>query len=291
MSSIPRLLVLGGSGELGQRLVQAAAQWQVHASYLHQHAGTANATWHRLDILDADAILHLVERVDPQVIIHAAFSDRSKLVDDSDTTFREKMVSGALNVAAAAAKHNARLIVMSTDLVYDGRKGHYSEIDIPNPIMAYGLAKVEMESALLPLAQGLSIVRTSLILSMEPMSRHIRWIVETARRGQQLNLFVDELRCPIWGDELAAALIELAQTDHHGLLHIAGPEVTNRYRLGQFLADRYQLDPRLLVPASSAASGLHRPLDCSLDSRRAYSLLSTKIHGVSHRFGQEANHE
>ena len=289
MPSAPRLLVIGGSGELGQCLVEAATGWEVHATHFRRPAGSGYATWHNLDILDHDAVLRLVTGVAPQAIIHVAFSDRSRSAGDTDSLFRQKMVAGALNMTTAAQTTSTRLIVMSTDLVFDGRKGDYVEEDVPNPIMPYGLAKAEMEAALIGLVLDLAIVRTSLILSLEPMGRHIRWIVEAVRRGERVDLFVDELRCPIWGDELAAALLELAQSGFRGLLHIGGPEVTNRYRLGQYLVEMFNLDPRLIVPASSAASGLNRPLDCSLNSSRAYRMLSTEIHPAGHRFGQKTN--
>ena len=290
MRDSPRLLVIGGSGELGQCLVKAATAWDVHATYLRQQTDEDSATWHSLDILDRQAVLHLITSIVPQVVIHVAYSDRSRSAEDTDSSFLRKMVTGALNVAAATESASSRLIVMSTDLVFDGHTGNYIETDVPNPIMPYGLAKTKMEAALSELEQDIAIVRTSLILSLEPMGRHIRWIVEGVRRGESLDLFVDEQRSPIWGDELAAALLELAQTDYRGLLHIGGPEIINRHRLGQYLVEMFNLDPRRIVPASSAASGLNRPLDCSLDSHRAYSMLNTKIHSIGLRFGQNTNH-
>jgi dTDP-4-dehydrorhamnose reductase len=149
--------------------------------------------------------------------------------------------------------------------------------------MAYGQAKADMERALLKMDTDVVLVRTSLILTLEPMGKHVRWIADALRRGEQLDLFTDELRCPIWNDELAAALLELASLDYRGLLHVAGPEVTHRYALGLAIADHFDLDSSLLTPTLSAESGLNRPLDCTLDSARAYSLLTTPIHGLSAR--------
>jgi dTDP-4-dehydrorhamnose reductase len=116
----------------------------------------------------------------------------------------------------------------------------------------------------------------------------VAWIVDALRRGERRDLFTDELRCPIWSDELAAAVLELSTVDYRGLLHIAGPQVTHRYALGTALARHFGLGTSLITPALSAESGLKRPLDCSLDCSRAYALLNTSIHGVGDRLGMPA---
>ncbi len=284
-SETRRLLVIGGSGELGWQVVTAAGEWAVDATYCSRPPATAPGRWHQLDVRDAPAVKDLVARVRPRAIIHAAVSDRSRGSGESESALADKIIRGGINVVQAGQAVGARCIVMSTDLVFDGRKGSYREEDIPNPIMSYGQAKVDMEKALLSLQANVVVVRTSLILNLDPIGRHFGWILEGVRRGEPRNLFVDELRCPIWGDELATALLELAGLDTTGLLHLAGPEVTNRYEIGQHLARVFDLDTNQIRPASSAASGLKRPLDCTLDSGRAYALLKTPIHGVSDRFG------
>jgi dTDP-4-dehydrorhamnose reductase len=272
-----RLLVIGGSGELGSQVVAAAAGWDVYATYLTRRPKNADATWFMLDVTQRQIVREAVFHLRPDVIVHAAVSDRS--TDD----LQAGVVDGGRYVAQAAAEVNARCIAISTDLVFDGKKGNYNEADPPHPIMAYGQAKADMERALLAMETDLALVRTSLILTLQPMGKHVAWIVDALRRGEPRNLFTDELRCPIWSDELAAALLELATLDYRGLLHIAGPEVTHRYALGMALADYFDLDPSPLSLALSAESGLNRPLDCTLDCARAYQLLETPIRGVSSR--------
>jgi dTDP-4-dehydrorhamnose reductase len=282
-----RMLVIGGSGELGQQLVAAASRgWQVHATYFHHPPETNDVRctgWHKLDVSEPLAVQQLMRAVKPQAVIHVAVSDRTRDVVASDEVLRDVTVRGAWHVAEAAREVGARCIVLSTDLVFDGRKGNYVEPDPPNPLMPYAQAKAEMERTLLAADVDLVVVRTSLILNLEPMGRHVSWIVDALRRGERLDLFTDELRCPTWGDELAAALLELTRLDYRGLLHLAGPEATNRFILGRQLAAKFNLDASSLAPALSAASGLNRPLNCTLDSSRAARLLTTRLHGPSLR--------
>jgi dTDP-4-dehydrorhamnose reductase len=275
-----RVLVIGGSGELGQQVVSAARDWDIHATYRAHLRPGSNATWHQLDITDRQAVQQLTAQLHPDAIMHTAVSDRDRPKFSSDIDFRAAIVNGGRYVAEAAAEAGARCIVLSTDLVFDGTQGNYTEEDPPNPIMAYGQAKADMEHALLAMGTDLVIVRTSLILSLEPMGKHVTWIVDALRRGEARNLFTDELRCPIWSDQLAAALLELITLDYRGLLHVAGPEVTHRYALGLALADYFGLDSSLITPGLSAESGLNRPLNCSLNCNRAYRLLKTPILGV-----------
>jgi dTDP-4-dehydrorhamnose reductase len=280
-----RLLIIGGSGELGQQVVLAARKWETHASYLSRPRPVGDEVWHQVDVTDGRAVGELVGRLRPQVVIHTAISDRDRAKFSSQADFQAAIVDGGRHVAEAAAEVEARCVVLSTDLVFDGRRGNYAEDDPTNPIMPYGQAKADMEAVLLALESDLVIVRTSLILTLEPMGKHIRWIVDALRRGERRDLFTDELRCPIWSDELASALLELAVLDYRGVLHVAGPEITHRYALGMGLVDFFNLDSSLVVPALSAESGLNRPLDCTLDCSRAYSLLRTPLHGVSARIG------
>jgi dTDP-4-dehydrorhamnose reductase len=288
----PRLLVVGGSGELGRQLVAAAGgAWDVHATFLTRPASASapGATWHPLDIADRQAVRALVARVGPAAIIHAAVSGHTQAQAASDAAFRTAIVDGGCHVAEAAAEDGARCIVMSTDLVFDGTRGNYTEEDPPNPLALYGQAKADMERALLALETDLTIARTSLILTLEPAGKQVDWIVSALRRGERRTLFTDELRCPIWSDELAAALLELARLDYRGLLHLAGPVVVSRHALGLALAAAFGLDPASLVPSLSAESGLNRPLNCTLNSSRAYALLKTPIRGVSARLGSPAH--
>ena len=280
-----RLLVVGGSGELGRQIVAAAGAWEVHATFLTHPPSAPGAIWHQLDIADRQAVRALVAQVGPAAVIHAAVSGHTQARAASDADFRTAIVDGGRYVAEAAAEAGARCIVISTDLVFDGVRGNYAEEDPPNPIMLYGQAKADMERALLALETDLAIVRTSLILTLEPAGKQVDWIVAALRRGERRILFTDELRCPVWSDELAAALLELARLDYRGLLHVAGPEATHRYALGLALAAHFGLDPAPIVPCLSAASGLNRPLNCTLNSSRAYALLKTPIQGVSARLG------
>jgi len=105
-------------------------------------------------------------------------------------------------------------------------------------------------------------------------------MIEDLQTGKPVRLFTDELRCPIWVQSLAAAVVELAALDYKGILHVAGAQPLSRYEFGVQMLRFQGVDPGPLIPVRSQELGLARPLNCTLDSSRARALLRTPLPGV-----------
>jgi len=284
-----RLLITGGSGYLGRALVEKARDgWDVLYTYCDRPVEMQGTRGSRLDILDEARVNDLFRRFRPHTVIHAAYSEENLSV----------IVQGTKHVAAASFGVGARLLHMSTDAVFDGERGWYREQDIPAPIHPYGQAKLESElfvTGAVPVSvegcdgsgpgpaaswhgeRNTVVVRTSLIWGLLPMDPRTLRIKECLEKSARTVLFTDEFRCPIFVEDLAAAVLEVVDLDFCGVIHIAGPERMNRYDFGARLAGRLLLDASLLVPGSSRESGLTRPRDCSLDTSFARDLLRTPI--------------
>jgi dTDP-4-dehydrorhamnose reductase len=273
------MLVTGGSGYLGGWVVWLArGEWDVTGTYLSRGPGEQGALWRRLDVREEAAVAALVGELRPAVVVHTAAANPGS---GADPRYEATNALGTRNVARAAAACGARLIHISSDVLFDGEKGNYVEEDPPKPVTPYGRSKALAEEAVRDSGARALIVRTSLIYGWRPrVARQIRWMAETRRAGRELRLFTDELRCPIWVESLAAAVVELAGMDVVGVLHVAGAQALSRYAFGVRVLGFLGLDPGSIVPASSRSSGLVRPLDCTLDSSRARALLRTPLPGV-----------
>lgn len=270
-----RLLITGGSGYLGRRLIAlAVGRWQITATYFCHplHGDGFIAT--RMDVRDAGQVAALMAQVRPDVVIHTAYTT------ESEEAMQRVIIQGTRHVAQAAMGIGARLIHLSTDVLFDGRRGHYTEDDPPSPITPYGRAKAIAEAIVAAEASDAVIVRTSLITGFDPPDPRTRWVLDSLREGREIRLFTDEFRCPVWVTTLAQALLELAELDYRGVLNVAGDQVLTRYEIGVRLARFFGLDPAGITPALAAESGLVRPLDCSLDLSLARRLLRTPLPGL-----------
>ncbi|GAA1921264.1 SDR family oxidoreductase [Nocardioides hwasunensis] len=255
-----RLLVTGGrTGYLGRHVVRvaAAARHDVLA------VGSADA-----DVRDRAAVDALVERLRPDALVHTAYVQA-----DPEVT-----ATGSAHVAAAAAAHGARMVLVSSDVVFGGADQPYPETAPTDPVSPYGEAKVVAERAVLAACPAAVVARTSLILG-DSDSPHER-LVRSLAAGADGGLFEDERRCPVHVVDLAEALVELAGNDVRGVLHVAGADGMSRYELGRLIARRDGLDPETLRPTSRVALAVPGPVDVRLDSTLAAQVLSTRLRGA-----------
>jgi len=246
------LLVTGGTGYLGGELVRQAGPATAHP---------------RLELLDPAAVRRGFERLRPSAIIHTAYRQDQPRVNSE----------GAASVAEAAARVGARLIHMSTDLVFDGTKQEpYTEDDTPNPLDEYGRSKLEAERRILELHPGALVVRTSLLVGRERPGRHEQAVLEAALGERDAVFFEDEWR---------SALLELVSLELSGVLHVAGAEPVNRYELACMIAVAHGLPTFRLRRGTIAESGLERAANTVLDSSWAGAILTRPPPGVVGRIG------
>jgi len=298
------ILITGASGYVGQAAFDAAvrAGYAVVGAYHRRPPVLSGGAWTPLDLRDAAGVARLIADLRPAAIIHAAAAWGTP--DEAQAT----IVDGTGAVVAAASQVGARLIHLSTDVLFDGEHAPYRESDPPAPITFYGAAKAAAEGIVAAHPNHV-IVRTSLVTCFDPPDRSTATVLraleeptkermsdgengiegERALRLSQspapplsparaVTLFTDEYRSPARTEDLAAALVELIDHDYRGVLHVAGPERLSRYELGLRIAAYHGRDPSPGIVAGTVAdSGLVRPRDCTLDIARARRILRTLL--------------
>jgi len=271
-----RLLITGGTGYLGAELVRQAlkAGWDVAATSFSRHLSADTAQYLYLDVRDESAVEQAFDALRPAAVVHTAY--RQAGPDLWTTTAEAPAV-----VARAARRVGAKLIHMSSDVIFDGeRSGSYTEQDQPNPITPYGQAKAAAERMVAECYPAALIARTSLIYGGATLSKHEQLMLDAADGQAEVVFFTDELRCPVMVGDLAAALLELLELERSGPIHLAGADVVSRYAFAQLVARAHGRSLDHLRAAQSSAQAVRRARNCALDCRLAQNLLQTRLRGV-----------
>ena len=270
-----RVLVTGASGQLGSYLMDALSRRDVDViGWAGPMPGQKSQTHlAHVDLADRSFAKEIV-RLSPQVVIHAAAM--AGVTDCARDPNRAKVVNvGATRlIAETLDKMNGRLIFISTDLIFDGEKGSYSEADSPNPLSIYGSTKVDAEQAVLAFPNH-CVVRVSLLFGPPRNGRlsFFSQLVDAAKNGIKTKLFHDEWRTPLGLAAAAEAISEIAASNVAGLLHVAGPERMSRVEIGRRLARHLGVSDEFIETTSRlSASGEPRPRDTSLNCTRWRSL-------------------
>jgi dTDP-4-dehydrorhamnose reductase len=201
VGSDPRILVTGAGGQVGTALRDRlpAATFLARAD---------------LDVADAEAVRATVAAGD--LVIHTA------AMTDVDGCERDPAAAFAVNAAGTAnvAATGARVILLSTDYVFDGRAERaYAEDDATGPLSAYGRSKLEAERWVL-LRAGNLVVRTSWVYGRG--RNFIRSILAAERAGKPLRVVSDQRGRPTWAEDLAGALVHLIDRGATGIVHVTG---------------------------------------------------------------------
>jgi dTDP-4-dehydrorhamnose reductase len=259
--------ITGAGGLIGNYLVQMAPK--VAPSVRVRPLIRAN-----LDLEDFAAVREAFRREMPAMVIHCAALANTPMCEKNPALAHRLNVEVTSVLAELAA--DIPLIFFSTDLVFDGRVGNYDEAAAVNPPSAYAKTKVEAERIVLANPKH-TVVRTSLNFGQSrtgdrAFNEQMRSAVQ---RGETLNLFTDEFRCPIPAVVTARAVWELAAQNKPGLYHLAGSERLSRWEIGQSLAAYWApLKAKMEQASIRDFHGLPRSPDTSLNCAKIQKLIS-----------------
>ncbi|MBX7166641.1 MAG: SDR family oxidoreductase [Pirellulales bacterium] len=267
------VLLTGASGQLGAYLLRALTRRGVATvAWSGRGTGTLFQTpLCSIDLADQAAVRAAFDDAAPDVVIHtAAMSAIADVLADPDRAHAVN-TAGTCLLAELAAARRARLVYISTDLVFDGEESPCRETTPPRPLSIYGRTKLLAEPVVLDDAQGL-VIRVSLLFGPTLIDRPTFFDHQVAalREGRTLRLFDDEWRTPLDLDSAAAGILAAAQSDVRGILLLGGRERLSRLEMGQQIADACGASRALLEATSRLTVGgpEPRPRDTALDSSR-----------------------
>jgi len=272
------MLVTGASGLLGNKIVEHAKNDYKLVPIYKTKPLHSNSL--KLDITDVAEVSNLFSRFKPTVVIHTASETNVDKCETEKVHAWKVNVEGARNIADACQKVNAKLVAISTDYVFDGEKGLYTEEDTPNPINYYGVTKLEGEKQVINYCKNYAILRTSVLYGWHPWKQNFAtWVINKLRQQQEINIVEDHYNTPTLADNLAEMALEVAEKDLQGLYHASGNERISRYEFAKKIAETFGLNSDLIKPVKTsqmAAWTAKRPRDSSLDTGKIRKQLKTK---------------
>jgi dTDP-4-dehydrorhamnose reductase len=273
MISAMRVLVTGAGGLVGGELAVRLAAG--HAVVAAEHATPAPPGLTRipLDLEDRASIERALAAARPDAVVHCAALADADACERDPGRARRLNVDASAALAAACRRDGIRLVALSTDLVFAGDREAAGESDPARPILAYGLAKLLGEAAVLDAAPSAAVLRVALVSGRGhgPRASATESIAWALRAGRGVRLFTDQFRTPVDTHSLADAIDRVLRREAAGRFHVGGPERLSRHALGLRVARVLGLDPAGIEPVRQADQpiGLPRPADVSLDSSRA----------------------
>lgn len=290
-----RILITGASGLLGLNLALEAAKdhtelapaifGQVNSHPLQTDAFTVI----QADLLVPGAVERLLEQTRPDWVIHCA------ALAELDACEADPALAQQLNteipglLAEYVARGGARLLHVSTDAVFDGEKGNYTEEDIPNPLGIYARTKLEGERAVAQANPDAILARVNLfgwsLSGKRSLAEHFFY---NLLAGQPVMGFTDVFFCPLLANDLALILLKMLDAGLSGLYHVVSSECTSKYTFGMEIARRFGLDEDLIIPTSVQQGGLRaaRSPNLTLRTDKLVHDLGESLPGLSAGLGR-----
>lgn len=263
-----RVLLIGGSGQLGHALASAFANSNdlLATAYLHVQPGEVV-----LDMSDASATKALLESWCPELVLVSGAMCHVDRCEREPEQCRRVNVDAPALVADYARQHGGRVVFFSTDHVFDGEQSSYNESDVVNPLSVYAQSKLEAENVIREtIPENHLIIRTGWVYGPDFQRRNfILRLVDRLQAGEKVAVPVDQWGRPTYTDDLASVTRILVGQGAIGTFHATGPELIDRMSLARRVCDRFDLDINQVLPRPTAALGqvaqrsLRVLLDCS----------------------------
>jgi dTDP-4-dehydrorhamnose reductase len=280
-----KFLVTGSAGLIGSQIIKdlTLENHEVYSCYHDNKPFFGNPL--QLDLTNQDKIIKTIQEIKPDSIIHLAAMTNVDLCETQQELAYLINAKSTEILAKQAAKIDSFFVYVSTDYVFDGKRGKYREDDPTNPLGYYGKSKLKGEEALNKLASSWCIARTSTPFGIHPNKKSFPiWIKENLQAKKEIPILEDQFTSPTYTLNLSKMLLEIAKRKISGIIHTDGASRISRYELAILVSEKLHLDKELLKPVqiSQMNWNAQRPKDSSLDVSKATDILNEKPQTIQH---------
>ena len=278
---IRRALVIGASGQVGRCAASALRErgWEVVGTSASRPATGLEP----LDLRNDGDVRSLVARVRPGVcVLSSALTNVDRREVEPDVARRLNAMAPAI-VAEAVRESGGKTFFLLPEYVFDGVSGPYSEDSPTGPTSVYGATKLDGERAILAADPANLAIRTTVVFSYHPGDKNfVMQLLATLGAGRRMRVPSDQVSSPTYAPDLGVAIADLAERPGvTGILHVAGPDIVDRYALALAATRALELPPDLLDPVETASLGQKacRPLRAGLLTTRLRTM-GNRMRGV-----------
>ena len=279
------LVVTGASGLLGASVLRSAVElgWET-VGFCHQHViRDPTIQVASLDLTDDSATRRLLFDLRPDAIVHCAAATNVDWCEDNPKQAEAINVQASAVLAEIASALNARFVYVSTDSVFDGKRGNYVETDEAAPLNVYARSKLAGERETLRRNKAAIVVRVSIYgWNAQNKDSLAEWVLRRLEGGKHVPGFTDVFFTPILVNDLVPVLFAMLQHELSGLYHVAGSEGISKFEFARRVATAFGFDPARVTPCQVKDMRLRaaRPLDVSLNTEKVRIALGRSMPDV-----------
>lgn len=282
-----RIIITGANGMLGQRLFEFYSTLndvELLVSSIENDFVFKNQNYIQADISKRNELKKVIYDFCPDFIINAAaYTNVDKSESERETAWKIN-VKGVEYITETARVLDSHIVHISSDYIFDGKNGPYTENDIPNPLGYYGRTKLASENVLKISGTKNTILRTNVLYGTAKYSRSdfVKWVVESVRAGKEIRIVDDQFNNPTFIDDLVQAINKVIELRKEGIYNIGGSEVLSRYDFTMIIAEFFNLDKYLIkkIQTEDLEQPARRPLKSGLITIKAQSELGYKPHSI-----------
>jgi len=278
-----KILVTGSNGLLGQKLTDLCLSDPevvliASSKGPNRHPVKKGYSYEDMDILDFLNIQQVIEKYHPDTIINTAAMTNVDACENDKENCHALNVDSVKGLIRLSEQYHIQLIHLSTDFIFDGEDGPYTEEDQPNPLSYYGQTKLEAEQLLQQSSCQWVILRTIIVYGIvNDMSRSniILWAKEALEKGNPIQVVNDQWRMPTLAEDLAKCCLLAAKKNASGIFNASGKDLLSILQIVEKVADYWNLDRSLINPisADSLNQAAKRPKKTGFILNKAINIL------------------
>jgi len=268
-----KLLVLGGSGLIGNALLKNSKnEFDILTTFYKNHISIKNVRSFQYSFPnDLNNLRELLEKEKPDVLVNTMGYSNIDFCELNKSDTEMLHVEVTEKICKLCENIGTKQIFLSSDYVFDGEKGNYSETDVPNPVNYYGLSKLKAEQLILKNPIN-TIIRTSVIYDWDYRARFFNSVIKNLQNNQEINATTDVYNSVTFLDNLVESIFKVITLNQNGIFHVVDSACVNRFEFAEMIAKIFRLDKNLIKTVSvqdEPKNIAKRPKNACLDNSKA----------------------